>query len=77
MRLAHRFRATIDFNGAAPWSELNRAGKTLRSSHVPLRIVRRTCRCPDTSADLARGVRDINVSSEAEHHLPDSKGVST
>ena len=56
-----RFRANIYFDGAAPWSELNWVGRTLRSGDVLLRIVRRTRRCPATSVDLERGVRDLNV----------------
>jgi uncharacterized protein len=56
-----RFRANIYFDGAAPWSELDWVGKTLQSGNVLLRIVRRTRRCPATSVDLERGMRDLNV----------------
>ncbi len=56
-----RFRANIYFDGAAPWSELDWVGRTLRCDDVVLRIVRRTRRCPATSIDLDRGVRDLNV----------------
>ena len=56
-----RFRANIYFDGAAPWSELDWVGKTLRCGDVVFRIVRRTRRCPATSIDLDRGVRDLNV----------------
>ena len=56
-----RFRANLYFDGAAPWSELDWVGKTLRSGDVQLKIVRRTNRCPATSVDVARGVRDLNI----------------
>lgn len=56
-----RFRANIYFDGAAPWSELDWVGRKLQSGNVLLRIVRRTRRCPATSVDLERGVRDLNV----------------
>lgn len=56
-----RFRANIYFDGAAPWSELDWVGKTLQSGSVLLRIVRRTRRCPATSVDLEKGVRDLNI----------------
>ncbi len=56
-----RFRSNIYFDGAAPWSELHWVGRILRSGNVLLRIVRRTHRCPATSVDLERGVRDLNV----------------
>jgi uncharacterized protein YcbX len=56
-----RFRANIYFDGAAPWSELDWVGRTLRSGNVLIKIVRRTRRCPATSVDLERGMRDLNV----------------
>jgi uncharacterized protein len=56
-----RFRANVYFDDAAPWTELDWVGKTLKSSNVLLRVVRRTSRCPATSVDLERGVRDLNV----------------
>ena len=43
------------------WSELDWVGKTLKSGNVLLEIVRRTSRCPATSVDLERGMRDLNV----------------
>jgi len=56
-----RFRANVYFDDAAPWSELDWVGKTLKSGNVLLRVVRRTSRCPATSVDLERGVRDLNI----------------
>jgi len=56
-----RFRANVYFDDAAPWSELDWVGKTLESGNVLLRVVRRTSRCPATSVDPERGVRDLNV----------------
>lgn len=56
-----RFRANVYFDDAAPWSELDWVGKTLKSGNVLLQVVRRTSRCPATSVDLERGVRDLNI----------------
>jgi uncharacterized protein YcbX len=56
-----RFWANLYFDGAAPWSELDWVGKTLRSGDVRLKIVRRTNRCPATGVDVARGVHDLNI----------------
>jgi len=56
-----RFRANVYFDDAAPWTELDWVGKTLRSGNVLLKVVRRTRRCPATSVDLERGVRDLNI----------------
>jgi uncharacterized protein YcbX len=56
-----RFRANVYFDGSPAWSELDWVGKTLRSGEVLLRIVRRTRRCPATSVDIERGVRDLNI----------------
>ncbi len=56
-----RFRANVYFDGCTAWSELDWLGKTLRSGDALLRIVRRTRRCPATSVDVERGVRDLNI----------------
>ncbi|WP_428492464.1 DUF1348 family protein [Rhodopila sp.] len=61
LRLACCFRANIYFDGEAPWSELNWVSKVFLSSNVLLGIVRHIRRCPATSVDLERGVRDLNV----------------
>jgi uncharacterized protein YcbX len=56
-----RFRANLYFDGCPAWSELDWVGKTLRCGEALLKIVQRTRRCPATSVDVERGVRDLNI----------------
>ena len=56
-----RFRGNIIIDGAAPWSELNWVGKTVRIGSAVLRVDERTGRCAATNVDPETGQQDLTV----------------
>ena len=56
-----RFRGNIIIDGAAPWSELNWVGKTVRIGSAVLRVDERTGRCAATNVDPETGQQDLAV----------------